>query len=192
MVTYLAAILMTKIGVVFQEHQIGALSEEKDKTENMMHEVLSVAERICGEATDAIDVVTKLNDSTGVVTDAMKEITAGTQDTAENIQNQTIMTQSIQESIENTLKCSEKMVGSARTAAETNENSIEIMEKLKTRAESISETNAIVAETMQFLKTKAESVRGVADTIFEISSQTNLLALNASIESARTGRRFKH
>ena len=30
-------------------------------------------------------------------------------------------------------------------------------------------------------------MRGIADTIFSISSQTNLLALNASIESARVG-----
>ena len=40
---------------------------------------------------------------------------------------------------------------------------------------------------MQTLQERADAVKGIADTIFDISSQTNLLALNASIESARAG-----
>ena len=40
---------------------------------------------------------------------------------------------------------------------------------------------------MQMLQERTTAVRGIADTIFSISSQTNLLALNASIESARAG-----
>lgn len=55
------------------------------------------------------------------------------------------------------------------------------------QSETIAETNDEVAATMQTLQERANAVKGIADTIFDISSQTNLLALNASIESARAG-----
>lgn len=61
------------------------------------------------------------------------------------------------------------------------------MEHLKTQSENIAQINEGVAASMQKLQEKTEAVKGIADTIFSISSQTNLLALNASIESARAG-----
>ncbi|MCI5821426.1 MAG: methyl-accepting chemotaxis protein, partial [Pararoseburia sp.] len=110
-----------------------------------------------------------------------------TQSTAENIQNQTVMTQNIQDSIENTLERSETMVSIAEKSKQLNNDNMTIMEDIKSQSRTISETNANVAETMQALQERANAVKGIADTIFAISSQTNLLALNASIESARAG-----
>ena len=108
-------------------------------------------------------------------------------DIAENIQHQTMMTQNIQDSIENTIERSERMVEVAEKSKELNDASLSIMNDIKNQSQTISHTNANVAETMQALQERAHAVKGIADTIFAISSQTNLLALNASIESARAG-----
>ena len=65
----------------------------------MLEDVLSVAEEVRKGTENAMNIVTNLNDSTGVVNGAMKDISDSTLNTAENIQTQTTMTQSIQDSI---------------------------------------------------------------------------------------------
>lgn len=117
----------------------------------------------------------------------MSEISDSALGTAESIQTQTTMTQSIQDSIEVTLKRSENMVMVAKQSGELNEQSLAIVNNLKRQSEVIADTNSEVAESMRALQEKTSTVKNIADTIFSISSQTNLLALNASIESARAG-----
>ena len=134
-----------------------------------------------------MDIVNKLNNSTEIVNGAMKDISDSTLSTANNIQTQTTMTQSIQEAIEKTITSSENMVQVAQQSGELNQQNLQIMNNLKKQSEVISETSADVVTSMQMLKERTEAVKSIADTIFSISSQTNLLALNASIESARAG-----
>lgn len=88
---------------------------------------------------------------------------------------------------EKTLHHSESMVTIAKKAKELNEENLSIVKEIQNQSETIAETNDEVAATMQTLQERANAVKGIADTIFDISSQTNLLALNASIESARAG-----
>ncbi|MCR5546296.1 MAG: hypothetical protein K6F30_07465 [Lachnospiraceae bacterium] len=183
----LAILFMTKINVDFLGDMTGKLEEEQKETELMMQAVLNVANRVRKGTSDAMDVMDKLSDSTGVVTGAVKDISDSTQNTADNIQNQTVMTQNIQQSIDDILHRAEQMVEIAKSSEEVNEKSIVIMENLKEQAKIISETNANVSMTMAQLQEKAEDVKSVVGTIVAISNQTNLLALNASIESARAG-----
>ena len=178
---------MVHLATLFQGDMQGRLNAEVESQKEMMTEVLHVASEVRKGTQDAMGVVNRLTNSTDVVTGAVKNIAVSTQSTAENIQTQSEMTQNIQDSIEETLKRSESMVDIAKQSGELNQNSLEIMEELQTQANTISDTNANVSQTMRMLQDRAESVRGIADTIFSISSQTNLLALNASIESARAG-----
>lgn len=118
-------------GKKFRLDMLGSLQDEKDQQEKMMQDVIYVASEVRKGTAGAMDIMNQLNESTSVVTGAVKDISDSTQSTAE--------------------------------------------------------TNDEVAVTMQTLQERANAVKGIADTIFDISSQTNLLALNASIESARAG-----
>ncbi len=179
--------LMTCVAKQFNDDTIGSLEEKEQAQEKMLRDVLAVAEEVRKGTENAMGIVTDLNDSTGVVNGTMRDISDSTQNTAENIQTQTAMTQNIQDSIGRTLERSEKMVRVAKESGELNRQSAGIMEELKQQSKVIAATNSEVADSMKRLQEKTNAVKSIADTIFSISSQTNLLALNASIESARAG-----
>lgn len=179
--------LTTRLGSQFNRDTIGSLKDEQAQQKEMLDNVIAVAEEVRRGTENAMELMNALNESTEVVNGAMSEISGSAQGTADSIQTQTTMTQSIQDSIEVTLQRSENMVVVAKQSGELNEQSLQIMGDLKKQSEVISDTNSEVADSMRQLQERTEAVKNIADTIFSISSQTNLLALNASIESARAG-----
>lgn len=179
--------LTTRLGYQFNHDTIASLRAEQAAQKEMLDNVIAVAEEVRLGTENAMEIMNKLNESTEVVNGAMTEISDSAQGTAESIQTQTTMTQSIQDSIEVTLERSENMVMVAKQSGELNEQSLAIVNNLKRQSEVIADTNSEVAESMRALQEKTSTVKSIADTIFSISSQTNLLALNASIESARAG-----
>lgn len=175
------------VNVTFNHDTRHSLMREQDKQKEVMVSVIQVAEEVRSGTENAMNIVNDLNSSTEVVNGAMRDISESAQATAEDIQTQTAMTQSIQDSIGQTLERAETMVEVAKHSGELNARSMEIMNNLKKQSEVISETNTDVAASMKNLQERTSAVKSIADTIFAISSQTNLLALNASIESARAG-----
>lgn len=179
--------MTTRVLYQFNYDSIGSLEAKEAAQREMVDDVLTVAEKVRKGTVNAMGIVTELNSSTEVVNGAMRDISDSTLSTAENIQTQTEMTQNIQDSIGQTIERSEKMVQVAKHSGELNDKSARLMDDLKKQSEVISDTNSEVAKSMRELKERTQAVKGIADTIFSISSQTNLLALNASIESARAG-----
>lgn len=183
MIIYIAA----DIGGRFNYDTRHSLIDEQKKQKQMLDGVLKVAGEVRTGTQNAMELVNELHSSTNVVNEAMKDISDSTQNTAENIQIQTAMTQNIQSSIGKTMEHSDNMVKTAKKSEELNGQSLEIMNHLKRQSEVIADTNSEVAAAMKKLQDRMGAVKNIADTIFSISSQTNLLALNASIESARAG-----
>lgn len=183
LITYLVVNIITS----FIGDTMGSLDDEKNQQKLILEDVMHVADEVRKGTKESMEHMNELNRSTDVVNSAVEDISESTNSTAENIQTQTIMTQNIQESIEETIKCSDAMVESAKRTEELNGQNQEIINTLKQQSVTISETNNNVAAVMKILTERASDVRSIADTIFSISNQTNLLALNASIESARVG-----
>lgn len=141
--------ITTRLGYQFNVDTIGSLAEKEKEQEKMLKDVLFVAKEVRAGTENAMSIVSDLNDSTGVVNGAMKDISDSTLHTAENIQTQTTMTQSIQDSIGQTLERSEKMVQVAKHSTELNNKSAQMMEELKRQSEVITDTNSEVAEAMR-------------------------------------------
>lgn len=179
--------LTTTVAKTFNDHSVGAVTVEKQHQEEVMNTVLSVANEVRKGTENAMSIINELNESSTVVNGAIGDISCSTQTTADSIQTQTEMTQSIQDAIGVTLDSAEKMVQAAQQSNELNKENIQLMDELKQQAAVISQTNGDVTNSMKELQERTKAVKGIADTIFAISSQTNLLALNASIESARAG-----
>lgn len=180
-------ILTGKVARLYNEHSVGAAVAEQERQKEIMEDVLTVANEVRKGTENAMGIINQLNESSEVVNTAMKDISDSTYSTSESIQMQTTMTQNIQEALQVTIESSENMVRVAQQSNELNQQNLVLMGDLKQQSQVIAETNNDVAAAMKALQERTQAVKGIADTIFSISSQTNLLALNASIESARAG-----
>ena len=183
----LIVILAERIASDFQNDTMDKLKQDQETSDAMLSDVMEVASEVRNGTERAMGYMTELSNSSSTVSDAMRNISNSTLHTAENITDQTTMTQNIQNGIDTTLATSDKMVLVAKKSEELNANSLRMVEHMKSQGRTIADANENVADAMAKLQTRAEDVKGIADTIFAISSKTNLLALNASIESARAG-----
>lgn len=176
-----------KISKAFSDHALGAVTEQSSRQQEMMGSMLSISKTVKEESDKSTELMEGLVESTQVVAHSMQEISSATGLTAENISEQSIMTQNIQESIEETLEQSKQMVDIARESNISIQDNMHVMEDLKEQSVQIVATNEQVTDSMGRLQDKTREAEKIADMILSISSQTNLLALNASIESARAG-----
>jgi methyl-accepting chemotaxis protein len=177
----------TDIGHRFSYDSLQAVKDQQEIQAAMLQDILEIAKIVQTGTTQSNELVHGLGESTEIVNTAIGEISTTTQANANNIQEQNIMTQSIQQSINQTVERSDKMVSIANNSTESITEGLQIMNNLKEHSAYIASTNEMVVLSMQKLQEKTKEVHDIANIIFNISSQTNLLALNASIESARAG-----
>ncbi len=174
-------------GKMFNCDIVGTISDEHDKQKEILGDVLAIAEVIQKNTTASNAIVVELGESTEIVNTAVSQISQSTQQTAVNIQEQNVMTQSIQNSINETVNRSKKMVSIANESSTSIGSSLVVMNGLKSESEQIALTNKNLIASMSRLQEKTKEVQDIAEIINNITDQTNLLSLNASIESARAG-----
>lgn len=187
---YLLIFVIFQVGNIakrFSDHALGAVEEQSIKQKSIMDGIIDISQTVQKETKQSGILVEQLVNATEAVAQSMHEITSAATTTANNIEEQNSMTQSIQQAIGETGERSQKMVAVATDSNESIQENLQIMEQLKTQSEQIAATNYEVTESMNRLQNKTKEVEEIAGMILNISGQTNLLALNASIESARAG-----
>jgi methyl-accepting chemotaxis protein len=177
----------SEIGGRFSYDSIHAIKDQQEIQDEMLKDILEIAKTVQNKTTKSNELVHGLGESAEIINSAINEISSTTQANAYSIQEQNVMTQSIQQSINKTVERSDEMVTIASNSSDTVKNGLDIMDQLKNQSITIANTNSLVVDSMERLQEKTKEVRSIAEMIFSISSQTNLLALNASIESARAG-----
>lgn len=178
---------ITKVGKIFNSDSLARIQHEADMQNTMMADVLQIAERVQIGTNEAMDIIYDLQASSETVNEAMDNISKSSVSTAESIQNQSYMTQDIQEHLKQMVARAEDMEKVAAHSTKLNSENVGKMHSLREEATTLIETNDTVTEAMKHLQENVDNVKAITKTIFDISSQTNLLALNASIESARAG-----
>ncbi len=178
---------LTYVGKSFSDDSIGKMADDAKRQQEMMDDVMEIANEVRKGTEEAIQLVDELKGSSESVKLSVSGITESTAMAAESMQDQNMMTQDIQQNIENTVERSEHMVQVAEQSRVLNHSNAERMRELKQHADVLAHTNKQVVELMGQLQENVGDVKEITKTIFAISSQTNLLALNASIEAARAG-----
>ena len=181
------ATMTSKILNIFMGDMTGYMTYQQLQQEDMLKDVLATSKTVKEETDRSGEATAQLYDAAETIHRSMMEIADAMELTAESVQDQNLMTQEIQNSIEGTAKRSSGMVSVAEESNVSVHENMEVIEELKQQAGEIAVTNQQVSAAMQKLQQKTQEVEEIAGMIFKISSQTNLLALNASIESARAG-----
>ena len=166
---------------MFNDDALGSIAEEHEKEKRVLEGVLGISQSIQTESVKSGELIEKLVGVTESVTNSMQEISASANTTAGSIEEQSTMTNSIQDAIGVTGESSKQMVDIAMNSNESIQENIRVMEELRTQSELITNTNHEVTTAMTKLQNKTKEVEEIAGMILNISSQTNLLALNASI-----------
>lgn len=188
--TYGTLYVITRVGGIsklFSDDMIGTVEHHSEKQQDMLSHIAEISGTVKTESGRSTDMVNGLVQSTEAVARSMYEISEATNLTAENIMEQSSMTQNIQQAIDEARERSRQMVDIAQSSDDSIRDNLQVMDELKHHAEQIASTNEQVTESMEKLLAKTKEGETIAGMILEISSQTNLLALNASIESARAG-----
>lgn len=188
-VTVMMALIsyVTGVGKNFNGYSMAKIQYESENQKKMTDNILRIAERVRTGTNQAMDIMNGLQESSKTVNQAVENISNGSVSTANSIQNQSMMTQNIQDHLEEVVQRAEAMVETANESDALNQDSMEKIQQLRQEAASLIQTNDIVADAMKHLQQNVGSVKEITNTIMDISSQTNLLSLNASIESARAG-----
>ena len=188
-VTVMMCILtyVASLGRKFNGDSMAKIQYEAEYQKEMADNIIRIAERVRTGTNQAMDIMNELQESSKTVNQAVENISIGSTSTATSIQNQSMMTQDIQDNLNQVVDRADAMLRTASESEVLNKESLEKIHRLRDEALTLIKTNDMVAESMKHLQQNVESVKVITNTIMDISSQTNLLSLNASIESARAG-----
>jgi len=183
----LASILSIRLLLKYNEENIAVIREKAAAQDQASALMRGVAEEITERFDTASTYLEDLKDAIALNDDAMRNISASTESTAQAAQDQAEMCASIQDQTDHAGQGIEEMMRSSELVKENIEEGAAIINHLREQADTVTETNRTTTEAVNRVAVKVEDVKNFTQAILQISSQTNLLALNASIEAARAG-----
>ena len=171
----------------FNEENMGNIRGAAARQETITKKMVAAAEEINRNFENANKMLGDLKESIDTNSFSMNNIAASTENTAQAIQEQADMCNTIQESSDLAGKESTRVGEISRAASQNVEEGTRLVRELKGQAEGVESASKETVEATARLTARVDEVKSIVGAILNISSQTNLLALNASIEAARAG-----
>ncbi len=171
----------------FNEENMGNIRGAAARQETITKKMVAAAEEINRNFENANKMLGDLKESIDTNSFSMNNIAASTENTAQAIQEQADMCNTIQESSDLAGKESTRVGEISRAASQNVEEGTRVVRELKGQAEGVESASKETVEATARLTARVDEVKSIVGDILNISSQTNLLALNASIEAARAG-----
>lgn len=191
----LAAIMIGAVFVGLATHTIGKINAqkleeingEKNKAEKLLANTLELSRVISEDIEVVTEQMYNLKNSVITTRDSMNDVSCGTNESAESLQDQLVQTQEIVSQLETVNNVTNTITNDVD---ETHNNILIGKENIEQLLESVNQselTSHTVAEKMDELIENTEKMNEIVEMINSITNQTRLLSLNASIEAARAG-----
>lgn len=177
----------TKLLVAFNEEDKKDIEDKAVQLMDTSQKIILVADNLMKHFDSAKEKVSDINQSIQSNNQSVENISSSTEVTARRIGEQANFCNNIQGTIELTGEQTSQMMDASSKTMEVVEEGTQLVLGLEEQAKNVSHSSEMTVEATDKVTVKVQEVKGIIDTILDISSQTNLLALNASIEAARAG-----
>lgn len=167
--------------------KLGELNKEKDNVSELLERVMRVSGKMSEGIIDVVEQMKELGSAVSETRNAMQEVSAGTNETAESVQNQLGKTEEIQNHIGQMNDVMDSISNSMEEAKGNVRLGKENIDTLTKQMEVSEKAGREVVEDMKALEEYTSNMQSIIDLITNVASQTSLLSLNASIEAARAG-----
>lgn len=169
------------------EQKLQNIAAAQTKTEELLSDASHLSQSLTSGIEEIYLELEKLNQTSETTKATMQELSTGTNETAEAVQNQTQQTEAIRLQIDSVDHAAANITQNMHHTLEVLETGSKDISLLVQKVENSVQNGSQVTEKLKNLEKDMEEMNSIVEIISEITTQTSLLALNASIEAARAG-----
>lgn len=163
------------------------IREHQETAENSYKATMEVVANMTADIEEMYVRFNEISDTIKYTRNAMEEVSKGTADTSEAVQNQLIQTQNIQNNLTEVDEAADSLLNEMTSTKNEIETGHVNMSNMVCKVNESVESGKEVTGQLETLDEKIEEMHSIVEIINGIASKTALLALNASIEAARAG-----